>query len=142
MKRPEFLKPFLILFLALILGAVVDAQHSGKHPRTLNSPTAGFWKPVDVGHQDLFLGPGGAGMQPDLSNITFIEERKGGYSKKFVIKDATGNKWVAKVGREAQSETAAVRFLSASGYPTEVNYLVPPLTIPGKGTFTNVRSEA
>jgi hypothetical protein len=28
------------------------------------------------------------------------------------------------------------------GYPTEVNYLVPRVTIPGKGTFTNVRLEA
>ena len=28
------------------------------------------------------------------------------------------------------------------GYVTEVNYLVPSLTIPGKGTFENVRLEA
>ena len=28
------------------------------------------------------------------------------------------------------------------GYVTEVNYLVPRVTIPGKGTFTNVRFEA
>jgi hypothetical protein len=28
------------------------------------------------------------------------------------------------------------------GYLTEVNYLVPRITIPGKGTFTNVRLEA
>jgi len=81
-------------------------------------------------------------MQPDLSTVTFVEEAKGGYSKKFVIKDAAGNKWVAKTGLEAQSETAAVRFLSAIGYPTEVNYLTPSISIPGKGTFTNVRLEA
>ncbi len=30
----------------------------------------------------------------------------------------------------------------AAGYETEVNYLVPRLTIPGKGTFENVRLEA
>jgi hypothetical protein len=46
------------------------------------------------------------------------------------------------VSDEAQSETAAVRLLSAIGYVTEVNYLVPRLNIPGKGVFTNVRLEA
>jgi hypothetical protein len=30
----------------------------------------------------------------------------------------------------------------ALGYKTEINYLVPQLTIPGKGTFQNVRLEA
>jgi len=49
---------------------------------------------------------------------------------------------VAKIGKEAQSETSAIRLLWAVGYVTEVNYLVPRVTIPGKGTFTNVRFEA
>src|SRR5207245_1203694 len=44
-----------------------------------------------------------------------------------------------KIGMEAQPETAAVRLMSALGYYTDVNYLVPSLTIPGKGTFSNVR---
>jgi hypothetical protein len=35
-----------------------------------------------------------------------------------------------------------VRLLSALGYKTEINYLVPTITIPGKGTFKNVRLEA
>jgi hypothetical protein len=35
-----------------------------------------------------------------------------------------------------------VRLLWGLGYETEVNYLVPRVTIPGKGTFTNVRFEA
>src|SRR5205085_995648 len=48
----------------------------------------------------------------------------------------------AKVGKEEQSETAAVRLLWAVGYVTEINYLVPRVTIPGKGTFANVRFEA
>jgi len=81
-------------------------------------------------------------MQPDLSHITFEKEEKGGYSKKYTIRDGSGRKWVAKVGNEAQSETSAVRLLSSIGYLTEVNYLAPHLTIPGRGTFTNVRMEA
>lgn len=101
-----------------------------------------LWQRVDISQQDLFLGPGGNAMQPDTSRIEFIREEKGGYSKKFRIKDARGDTWVAKVSDEAQSETAAVRLLSAIGYVTEINYLVPSLTIPGKGTFKNVRLEA
>jgi hypothetical protein len=49
---------------------------------------------------------------------------------------------VAKVSKESQSEAAAVRLLWAVGYETEINYLVPRLTIPGKGTFEDVRLEA
>jgi hypothetical protein len=49
---------------------------------------------------------------------------------------------VAKLGREAQPETAAVRLMWGLGYKTEINYLVPSITIPRKGTFRNVRLEA
>ncbi len=53
-------------------------------------------------------------MRPDLRQIKFIKEEKGGYSKKFRIQDAAGREWVAKVGKEAQSETAAVRLVWAA----------------------------
>ena len=92
--------------------------------------------------EDLLLGPGGERMKPDLSRLTFIKEEKGGYSKKYRVKDAKGRVWVAKIGKEAQSETAAVRLVWAVGYVTEINYLAPRVTIEGKGTFENVRFEA
>jgi hypothetical protein len=101
-----------------------------------------LWERVNVGKRDLFYGPGGRSNLPDLSQVTLIREEKGGYSKKYRIRDADGRIWVAKVGKESQSETAAVRLIHGLGYKTEVNYLVPRLTIPGKGTFTNVRLEA
>ena len=81
-------------------------------------------------------------MRPDLRRITFIKEEKGGYSKKFEVRDGSGRRWVVKIGKEAQAETSAIRLLWGVGYLTEVNYLVPRVTIPGKGTFTNVRFEA
>jgi hypothetical protein len=101
-----------------------------------------MWERVNIAQRDLFYGPGGRDMQPDLSRITFIKEEKGGHNKKYRIKDGSGMVWVAKLGREAQPETAAVRLLWALGFKTEINYLVPTLTIPGKGTFRNVRVEA
>jgi len=81
-------------------------------------------------------------MRPDLRRITFIKEEKGGYSKKYRVRDGAGREWVVKIGKEAQSETSAVRLLYGLGYLTEINYLVPRVTIPGKGTFYNVRFEA
>ena len=91
---------------------------------------------------DLYWGQGGRRLRPDLSRLTFIEEEKGGFSTKYRVRDASGRVWVAKIGKEAQSETAATRLLWAAGYMTETTYLVPRATIPGKGTFRNVRFEA
>lgn len=102
-----------------------------------------LWQePTDIASRDLLLGPGGERMKPDVSRLTFIKEEKGGYSKKYRVKDAQGRVWVAKIGKEAQSETAAVRLVWAAGYVSEINYLVPRVTIEGKGTFENVRFEA
>jgi hypothetical protein len=81
-------------------------------------------------------------MVPDVSRVEFIRQETGGHNKKYRIKDANGRTWVAKPGTEAQPETAAVRLLYGLGYKTEINYLVPTITIPTKGTFKNVRLEA
>jgi hypothetical protein len=74
-------------------------------------------------------------MQPDVSRVEFIKEELQGHNKKYRIKDAKGRVWVAKLGREAQPETSAVRLLYGLGYKTEINYLVPTLSIPAKGRF-------
>jgi hypothetical protein len=100
-----------------------------------------MWTPPNAS-LDLFHGPGGTAMKPDISRVEFIKEETQGHNKKFRIKDAKGQVWVAKLGREAQPETAAVRLLYGLGYKTEINYLVPEITIPGKGTHKNVRLEA
>src|SRR6185503_8174205 len=130
----------LILSLTSLDTGVVNAKKKKKEAPT---GTPVLWqRPDDITSRDLFLGPGGKAMRPDLRRITFIKEEKGGYSKKYRVRDGSGREWVAKIGKEAQSETSAIRLLWGLGYLTEVNYLVPRVTIPGKGTFTNVRFEA
>src|ERR1041385_4624001 len=102
-----------------------------------------MWKdPTDLETRNLILGAGGEEMKPDISQITFIEEKSGGYSKKYRVKDAKGNEWVAKIGKEAQTDTAANRLVWALRYETEIAYLIPHLKIEGKGEFDNVRLEA
>jgi hypothetical protein len=136
----------IVMLMLVITMASVDlgvAKQKSKKQKQAPTGTQVFWRrPADIRNRDLFLGPGGSQMQPDLSRIEFIKEEKGGYSKKYRVRDGSGREWVAKIGKEAQSETSAVRLLWAVGYPTEINYLVPRVTIPGKGTFTNVRFEA
>jgi hypothetical protein len=131
------------LAIISILTLSAPAQSRSREKKETPEGTPVLWQePVDIASRDLFLGPGGRAMQPDLSSLTFIEEEKGGYSTKYRVRDARGRVWVAKVGKEAQSETAAVRLLWAVGYYTEINYLARRATIPGKGTFENVRFEA
>jgi hypothetical protein len=135
----------LVLFTLIFSLTSLDtgvANAKKKKKETLTGTPVLWQKPHDITSRDLFLGPGGREMRPDLRRITFIKEEKGGYSKKYRIRDGSGREWVAKIGKEAQSETSAVRLLWGMGYLTEVNYLVPRITIPGKGTFTNVRLEA
>src|SRR5215216_683634 len=134
----------LILFaLILSLTSIETGLAKSKKKKEALTGTPILWqRPNDISSRDLYLGPGGAAMRPDLRRIEFIKEEKGGYSKKYQVRDASGREWVAKLSKEAQSETSAVRLLWGVGYVTEVNYLVPRVTIPGKGTFTNVRFEA
>lgn len=129
-----------MLSMTAFVAAAQDKDKGGKKAGPITNPV--LWSDVETSSLDLFNGPGGAAMQPDVSRIEFIKEETQGHNKKFRIKDAKGQIWVAKLGREAQPETAAVRLLYGLGYKTEINYLVPKLTIPGKGTHENVRLEA
>lgn len=101
-----------------------------------------LWESVRVEDRDLFAGPGGKAMRPDLRKITYIGKEHGGHNRKYRIRDASGREWVAKIGREAKPETVAVRLLWAIGYKTEINYYVGRLSIPKAGTFDEVRLEA
>jgi hypothetical protein len=157
MSVSERMRSLLVLALVLLLGfsSVAFAQGKGKDKRVAPVGRPVIWKnPVNIKSRDLFLGPGGREMRPDTSTITFVKEEKGGYSPKFRVKDAEGREWVAKLGKEAQSETAAIRLLWAVGYATEINYLVPCAHITGAPKprkkvercegqgFRNVRFEA
>ncbi len=145
----------LATILLLTFSSTAFPQSKRKEKKAVPRGTPVLWKnPVDIRSRDLLLGPGGTEMRPDTSRVTFLKEEKGGYSPKFRVRDGQGREWVAKLGKEAQSETAAVRLLWAVGYPTEINYLVPCVHIDGAPRprkkvercegqgFSNVRFEA
>ena len=141
--RFEYWRVFLlVMMLALPLSAQAQDDKAKKEKKTPTG-TPVFWtEPTDISSRNLLLGAGGEEMKPDISKLTFIEEKTGGYSKKYRVRDAKGNEWIAKLSKESQPDTAANRLLWALGYPTEIAYLVPKATIEGKGEFENVRLEA
>jgi hypothetical protein len=146
---------FLILAVALGFSSQVAAAQKKSVEKEAARGTPVLWRaPDDIVTRDLFWGAGGEAMKPDLSNITFVKEETGGYSTKYRVRDGAGRVWVAKLGKEAQSETAAVRLVWAIGYVTEINYLASCVRISGVPKppkdaercagdgFANVRFEA
>jgi len=133
----------MILMLAVSVAAQDDKAKKDKSAKKPLTGTPVLWHdPTDIASRNLILGAGGEEMKPDISRVTFVEEKTGGFSKKYRVKDAKGNEWIAKIGKEAQTDTAANRLLWALGYETEIAYLVPKVKIEGKGDFENVRFEA
>ncbi len=133
----------LSFVLALVAPHAALGQKDDKKKKQPPTGTPVLWREQsDAASLNLLHGPGGEAMRPDISKLTFIREETGGYSKKYRVKDAAGRTWVAKIGKEAQSETAASRLVWAAGYQAEITYLAPTATIEGKGTFGNVRFEA
>jgi hypothetical protein len=120
----------LMLFLNLSSSPAVAQDKSKETMKPTGTPV--LWRdPGDISARDLLLGPGGEEMKPDISNLTFLEADTTGYSGGFRLSDSAGRIWVAKLGKEAQPETAASRLLWAIGYVTEIHYLFPCVHIKG-----------
>lgn len=134
----------IVIALILIFPPLLSGQKK-KKPKTQATPkgTPVLWQePTDIASRDLFLGPGGEEMKPDLSQVTFIRDETRGYSKRFRVRDGSGREWVAKISKESQPDTVASRLLWAVGYYTDITYLVPSVEIQGKGVFQNVEFKA
>jgi len=145
--RRQFSFHQLAAFALLLIFALTNfsaGQDKAKKEKVLPEGTRVMWRePIDIASRDLYLGSAGEAMKPDLSKVTLIKEEKGGYSTKYRVRDGSGREWVAKVGREAQAETAAVRLMWGVGYFSDIDYLVPSVRIEGLDkTLENVRFEA
>lgn len=134
-----------ILSLVFLVASTAPglAQNKVKKEKKVYTGTPVLWRaPDDIESRNLLVGAGGEAMKPDLTRVTFVAVKEGGWSTKYRVNDGKGNEWVAKLSKEAQPETAANRLLWAIGYETEIAHLVPELEIQGKGTFKNVKLEA
>lgn len=143
-----------LLFVVAFAPQAAAQKKDAKKKQATPSGVPVLWtEPADIAERDLFHGPGGESGKPDLSRVVFVRKEEGGYSKKYRVRDGAGHVWVAKLGKEAQSETAASRLVWAVGYPAEVTYLEPCVVIEGApapaegegcegGGYRNVRFEA
>ena len=113
--------------IIVILLSVSTAAFAQKEPKKKKAPPQGtpvLWRePTDITSRDLLLGAGGEALKPD--------QMGGGFSINYRVSDGAGRVWVAKLGKEAQPETASSRLVWAVGYITEVTYLVPCAHIKG-----------
>src|SRR6266480_3551698 len=107
----------LILFFLITDGSQAQKKQKASDVSS-GSGTPVLWEPFSIADRDLFLGPGGREMMPDLSKITFVSDDKTGHALKYKIKDGADRSWTAKIDLESQSETAALRLLWALGYKT------------------------
>ena len=113
----------LLAFTAVASGGIFSHH---KHKEKKNQVPEGIpvlWRaPNDISKRDLYWGPGGEVLKPDLSHVTLIKKEKGGYSTKYRVRDGSGREWVVKLGKEAKGETAASRLMWAAGYFADAKF--------------------
>jgi hypothetical protein len=130
-----------IVFIFVLSSYAPAVQEKQKKEAPLGTPL--LWRePVDIASRNLYTGPGGEALKPNLSKLVLVEEKvSGAGSLKYRVRDGSNREWLVKAGGETQAETAAGRLVWAAGYYTDVSYLAPRAEIEGKGTFENVRFE-
>ena len=81
--------------------------------------------------QDPAQRPSAPRRPPPAPPFQFVEEDREGASPKFLVVDRSGARWQVKLGPEAQTETVAVRLMTAAGYFADDTYFLPRITVPG-----------
>lgn len=128
---PQLIGTLLLACLAVGCGEPRIKRTTPRPPTA--AQLAELWvEPSDIASRDLFWGPGGRGLAPEIgSRFKFKEEKLGGYSPGFTVEDGTGREWSAKQGPEAQTEVAASRIYWAVGYHQPPTYFLPEWTLEG-----------
>jgi len=123
------------VLLAAALAAVACRATAPEKPVILPSPAplAELWaEPRDIASRDLRHGEGGAALAPAPdARFTFVEEKQGGFSPGYTVKDDKGVTWSAKMGIEAQPEVVVSRLLWAIGFRQPPVYFLESWTLAG-----------
>lgn len=107
-------------------------EDAKKAPKDANLPALLWTDRGDISQLDMISGQGGAKYFPDPKmEYTYAGENLDGTSTKFYVVDANKQKWLVKLGVEAQPETAATRFVWAMGYFTDEDYFEPQIHVKG-----------
>src|SRR4051812_5816008 len=120
-NRMHRLRPSFAVTFVVLAGLVGFCLAQKVAPARAPGNAVLWTEPSDIRSRNLFFGPGGEEGQPQ-EPVEFQQEDTGGTSPKFTVRDAADKKWTAKLGLEAQPETAATRLLWAIGYIANENY--------------------
>ena len=133
----------VIVALTILAPTTIVSSSDDDKRKTSSEGQPLIWREqTSAENLDLYLGPGGGELQPDISKLTLGKQKKGGYSTKYEVTDGSGRNWIVKLGKEAQPEIAATRLLWAVGYFTEIDYyLVPSVQLGNLGLVQNARFE-
>jgi hypothetical protein len=124
-----------VVILALFVAAS-GCSRPLRNAAVLPGPPASeaeLWQePVDLETRDLYYGPGGSAAAPAQTTFEFISADTTGYSPGYEVRDAAGNVWSVKLGKEAQPEIVTSRILWALGFHQPASYYVPSWTLTGR----------
>lgn len=137
----------VILLTFIICFSVLASAKKGSKPAkngkkaSVEGPALIWRDPGNIPSLDLLNGVGGAENAPPGGDYKFVSEDTHGTTPKFDILDVNGVKWRAKLGIDAQTDTAATRLLWAMGYFVTENYYVPELHVTGISKSTISRGQ-
>ena len=121
----------------VIAASIAGASCAGlKRPVVQNTappPGSRMWvEPTDFATRDLYNGPWGAELAPDLwDTFTLVETKHSGVNIGMTVKDGNGREWSVKqaypggLDPEGPVEVALSRILSGVGYPQPPVYDLP-----------------
>ena len=85
-SKPAYWLALLLLIAALPVSAAAQDKDKDKKEKKPLTGTPVFWRaPEDIEQRNLLLGAGGEEMKPDISRLTFIEQKTGGFSTKYRV---------------------------------------------------------
>jgi hypothetical protein len=127
------LSRFLLCPLLVVIALVASPPLHGSQAPAPGSSEAELWQePHDLPERDLFHGAGGSEGVPPGTTFAFVEADTSGYSAGYDVRDANGNLWSVKLGKEAQPEVVTSRILWAIGYHQPPSYYVTQWTLTGQ----------
>jgi hypothetical protein len=98
--------------------------------------TSSIWRdPGEIESLNLLHGTSSPEHGP-AGKLVFVKEDTVGATPKFEVEDENGIHWKVKLGKEAQSETAATRLLWAAGYFVDQAYYFPEIRVEGLTKLT------
>jgi hypothetical protein len=137
-----FLPTYLAVFCftsSLVYGGYQEPQTRAEKDKQIIEALTGvraLWRdPGEIESLNLLAGASRPEHGP-AGKLVFVKEDLDGATPKFEVVDANGVHWKAKLGKEAQSETAATRLLWAAGYFVDRAYYLPEMRVDGLTKLT------